>query len=173
MCGKCLAENTGHKKLPFWHHRTALSGCVFAAEACIDNRGKNLLNTDTSPTCPHNMVNFSLLTAEICWRVLGTPANFNGFCVLAALLHGTLVVGVNQTLRHWTEGATYISLGGHHVGHRPTFVFLVFALQWHNMTLIRVTFGRVVWTIDLQNCALISPRMWVDGSQNYKKIRTF
>jgi len=30
---------------------------------------------------------------------LGTPANFNGFRVLAALLHGTLVVGVSQTLR--------------------------------------------------------------------------
>ena len=43
------------------------------------------------------MVNFSLLTAEICWRVWGTPANFNGFRVLAALLHGTLVVGVSQT----------------------------------------------------------------------------
>jgi len=39
----------------------------------------------------------SLLTAEICWRVWGTPANFNGFRVLAALLHGTLVVGVSQT----------------------------------------------------------------------------
>jgi len=37
------------------------------------------------------MVNFGLLTAEICWRVWGTPANFNGFHVLAALLHGTLV----------------------------------------------------------------------------------
>jgi len=61
--------------------------------------GKNLLNTDISSTCPHNMVNFGLLMAEICWRVWGTPANFNGFHLLAALLHGTLVVGVSQTLR--------------------------------------------------------------------------
>jgi len=29
--------------------------------------------------------------------VWGTPGNFNGFRVLAALLHGTLVVGVSQT----------------------------------------------------------------------------
>ena len=29
-------------------------------------------------------------------QVWGTPTNFNGFCVLAALLHGTLVVGVSQ-----------------------------------------------------------------------------
>jgi len=41
---------------------------------------------------------------------------------LAALLHGTLVVGVSQTLRRWTEGATYIRQGGHHVGHWPTFL---------------------------------------------------
>jgi len=37
------------------------------------------------------------LAAEICWRVWSTPANFNGFRVLAALLHDTLVVGVSQT----------------------------------------------------------------------------
>jgi len=53
------------------------------------------------------MVNFDLLTAEICWRVWGTPANFKGFLrVLAALLHGTLVMGVSQTLQCGTEGAT-------------------------------------------------------------------
>jgi len=28
-------------------------------------------------------VNFGPLAAEICWRVWGTPANFNGFGVLA------------------------------------------------------------------------------------------
>jgi len=43
------------------------------------------------------MVNFGVLAAEIVSLVWGTPANFNGFCVLAALLHGTLVVGVSQT----------------------------------------------------------------------------
>ena len=43
---------------------------------------KNLLSSNTSSTCPDNMVNFGLLTAEICWRVWGTPTNFNGFCVL-------------------------------------------------------------------------------------------
>jgi len=119
-----LAANTGRKKSPFWHHRTTLFGCIFAAEACIDNQKKwkkNLLNSNTSSICPHNMVNFGLLTAEICWQVWGTPADFNGFRILAALLHGTLVVGVSQTLRHWTEGATYIWQGDHHVGHWPTF----------------------------------------------------
>jgi len=61
------------------------------------------------------------LAAEIGPVVWGTPANFNGFRILAALLHGTLVVGVSQTLRHWTEDATYIRQGDHQVGHWPTF----------------------------------------------------
>jgi len=43
------------------------------------------------------MVNFGPLAAEIVSLVWGTPANFSGFRVLAALLHGTLVVGVSQT----------------------------------------------------------------------------
>ena len=84
-----LAGNTGRKKFPFWHHRTTLSGYIFGNKARIDNR-ENLLNSNTSSTCPDNMVNFGLLTAEICWGVWGTPANFNGFRVLAALLQGTL-----------------------------------------------------------------------------------
>jgi len=45
------------------------------------------------------MGNFGPLAAEIGSLVWGTPANFNGFRVLAALLHGTLVVSVSQTLR--------------------------------------------------------------------------
>jgi len=61
---------------------------------------KNLLNSNTSSTLPANMVNFGPLMAEIRWRVWGTPANFSGFRVLAALLHGTLIVGVSQTLQH-------------------------------------------------------------------------
>jgi len=72
-------------------------------------------------TCPYNMANFSPLAAEIISLVWGTPANFDGFCILAALLHDTLLLGVRQTLWRWTEGATYILQGGHHIGHWPTF----------------------------------------------------
>jgi len=57
------------------------------------------------------MVNFGQLTAEICWRVWGTPANFNGFHILAALLHGTLVVGVSQTLWRLNTGRHLYSVG--------------------------------------------------------------
>jgi len=50
---------------------------------------KNLLSSNMSSTFPHNMANFGPLAAEIDSVVWwGTPANFNGLRVLAALLHG-------------------------------------------------------------------------------------
>jgi len=60
---------------------------------------KNLLSGNISSRCSHNMMNFGLLAAEIHPVVWGTPANFNGFRVLAALLHGSQVVNISQTLR--------------------------------------------------------------------------
>jgi len=44
------------------------------------------------------MVNFGLLAAEIVLLVWGTPANFNGFCVLALLLQRRRSMDANQTL---------------------------------------------------------------------------
>jgi len=79
------------------HHRSTLLGCIFATKALIDNRKKNLLNSNISCTCSHNMANFCLLMAEIGLPVWCTPAHFSGFRVLAALLHSSLVIGVSQT----------------------------------------------------------------------------
>jgi len=132
---------------------------------------KNLLNSNTSCTCPGNMVNFSLLTAQICWRVWGTPANFIGFLVLASLLHGTLVVGVSQTLQHWTEGATYIWQGGHHVGHWPIFLvclgfFCFFAsFKTRAFACFHISFGCCVLvcmdlSLDWSLCALNPVFCW-------------
>ena len=66
----------------------------------VSTIGKNLLSSNISSTCPHNMANVGPLMAEIDSVVWGTPANFNGFCVcciLTSLLHSTLVVGVSHT----------------------------------------------------------------------------
>jgi len=62
-------------------------GYIFATKARIDNRKKPVIS-NMSSTCPHNMANFGPLAAEIDLVVWGTPANFNGSRVLAALLHG-------------------------------------------------------------------------------------
>jgi len=93
-----LAENTARKKIakksPSGHHPTTLSGYIFATKACIDNWKKNLLSSNISSTCPHNMVNFGPLATEICWRVWGSPSNFSGFRVLAC----------SVTARHSSSG---------------------------------------------------------------------
>jgi len=95
---KCRTQKIA-KNWPSGHHRTTLSGYIFATEERIENRKKNLLNSNISFTCPHNMVNFGPLMIEIDWRVWGPASYFNGYRVLAALLHGTLLVDVSQTLR--------------------------------------------------------------------------
>jgi len=126
------------RNLPSGHHRTTLLGYICATKAHIDNWKKNLLSSNISSTYPHKMMNFGALAAEIGPVVWGTPANFSGFCVLAALRHGTPALGVRQTLRCWTEGTTYIWQGGHHVGHRPTFWFVDLLLWcvWKGQKLI-------------------------------------
>jgi len=74
------------QKSPSGHYHTNLSGYIFATKAHIDD--KNLLSSSMFSRCPHNMVNFGPLAAEIGSGVWGTPTNFNGFRILAALLHG-------------------------------------------------------------------------------------
>ena len=69
-------KTTGRKNdATILHLRTIaqlyLSGYVFATKAHIDNR-KKMLNGNTSPTCPYNMVNFGPLAVEIGSGAWGT-----------------------------------------------------------------------------------------------------
>jgi len=57
-----------------------------------------MLNSNSSPTRRHNMVNFGPLAAEIGSIVWGTPANFNRFRVLASLLQRCRLTEANPTL---------------------------------------------------------------------------
>ena len=157
---------------------------TFATKACIDNRKKNLLNSNISCRRSHNMANFGPLTAEIGLPVWGTHKILTGFascllycsdvahrrptklCTIFDRLLGWYTVctflgafapdGIllrakftlrpspafsyigSVTARQWAsakrcgvvqksnygtfaKGATYIRLGGHNVGYRPTF----------------------------------------------------
>jgi len=100
MCCTRLAANSGPKKVAKNRHLGTIPQLCRAISSQlrhVSTIGKKLLSSNMSPTCPHNMVNFGPLAAEILSLVLGTPGNFNAFRVLTALLHGTLVVGVSQT----------------------------------------------------------------------------
>jgi len=81
------------------HHRRNLSGCSFATKACIDNRENVKQQYLLHMFSQYGELWPTKRSAEIGSVVWVTPSNFNGFRVLAALLHGTLVVGISQTLR--------------------------------------------------------------------------
>jgi len=90
MCCTRLAGNTGRKNDAKNRHLRTIAQLCRAISSQLRHAstiGKNLLSSNISPTCPHNRVNFGPLAAEILSLVWGTPANFNKFRVLAALLH--------------------------------------------------------------------------------------
>ena len=94
-CGTRLAANTGRKKVAKNRRLGTIAQLCRAISSQLRHLstiGKNLLSSNMSSRCLPNMVNFGLLAAEIISLVWGTPANFNGFRVLAALLHGTPAV---------------------------------------------------------------------------------
>ena len=81
-----LAGNTGRKNdAKNRHLGTIAQRCraISLQLRHVSTIRKNLLNINISSTCPYNMANFGPLTAEIGSVVFGTPANFNGFCVLS------------------------------------------------------------------------------------------
>jgi len=53
---------------------------------------------------------------------LGHPYKFQRVLRLGSVTARHLVVGVSQTLRRWTAGATCVWQGDHHVGQWPTFL---------------------------------------------------
>jgi len=98
MCCTRLAGNTGGKNDAKNRHLGTIAQLCWAVSSQlrhVSTIGKKLVK-HTSSTCPRNMVNFRPLTAEIGLGVWGTPANFNGFRIFAALHHGTLVLGVSH-----------------------------------------------------------------------------
>jgi len=91
MCCTWLAENRGRKNDAKNRHLGTIPQLCRAISSQLGmyrQSEKNLLSSNISSTRAHNMVNFGPLAAEIISGVWGTPTNFNGFCVLAALLHG-------------------------------------------------------------------------------------
>jgi len=91
MCCSRLAANTGRKKVAKNRHLGTIAQrrAISLQLRHVSAIEKKLLSSNTSSTCPYNMVNFGPLVAEILSLVWGTPAIISkGFRVLAALLHG-------------------------------------------------------------------------------------
>jgi len=77
--------------------------------------------------CP--LTEFCQVQTSLCVHVLHSRQ-----LILAALLRGTRQVGVSQTLQR--ELRNWRRLGGYHVGHRPTFLFVYITLNPSTATCI-------------------------------------
>ena len=122
------------QKSPSGHHRTTLSGYIFATKAHIDNWKKKLVKQQY---VLHMSPQYGELRPTSGWdrlTSLGYPCKFQLVLHLGSVAARHLVVGISQTLRRWTEGASYIRQGDHHVGHWPTLLVLLVMLLlngWH------------------------------------------
>jgi len=85
-------------KFVIWAPSHNFVGLYLCNECTHRQSEKNLLNSNISSTSPCNMVNVGLLTSEMDSLVWSTPANFNGFRVLASVLHRRRSPEANQTL---------------------------------------------------------------------------
>ena len=108
MCSSRLAANTGRKKVAIWAPSNNFVGLyVFAIKAHIDN-WKKLVKQKYLPHMSYSMLNFGPLLAEIGSLVWSTPANFNGFRVLASLLQRRRWTKVDQSLHDvWPSGLVH------------------------------------------------------------------
>jgi len=96
------------KRAATWHKKSSkIRNLGTIAQVCraislqvrhVSTVRKNILSRNTFLTSPYNMVSFGPLTAEIILLVWGTPANFNGFRVLASLLQRCRSPEANQTV---------------------------------------------------------------------------
>jgi len=108
MCCTRLAENTGRKKVAKKRHLGTIAQICRAISSQIrhvSTIGKNMLSPNMSSTCPHNMVNFGPLRAEIGSTIWGTPANFHWFRVLLELevwhLYSLIMVALCNRADHY------------------------------------------------------------------------
>jgi len=137
-CAACSSPKIQYAKIRHLGTIPQLCRAISSQLRHVETIGKkNLLSSNISSTCPHNMVNFGPLAAEIVTSSrFGAPLQIStGF--VSRQRYCMALVGVSQTLRRWTEDAAYIRQGGHHVGHWPTFLVLsaIHRVKWHHSNL--------------------------------------
>jgi len=102
MCCTLLTRNTGRKNDAKNCHLGIIAQLCRAVSSQLRHVStigkKNLLNSNISSTCPHNMANFGPLMAEIGSGVWVISVNFNGFHFLPLLLQRRRSPEANQTL---------------------------------------------------------------------------
>jgi len=117
-----MQDPKNRQNSPSGHHRTTLSGYIFATKARIDNRKK--CQTAMSP---HMSWQYGELRPTSSWDLLASLRHSSKFQRVSRL--GSVTTrrssrpsGREPNFAALNAGATYIRQGGHHVGHWPTFL---------------------------------------------------
>ena len=113
-CCTRLTGTAGRKKSPKIRHMRTIAQLCRAISSQLRHVltiGKKLVKQQYLLHMSPQYGELGPLTAEICWWIWGSPANFNRLSVLAASLHGSVVVGVSQTLWNWTESGPLYAAG--------------------------------------------------------------
>ena len=154
-----------------------MSSYIFAIKERIDNR-KKLVKQQYLSTCPHNTVNFGPLTAEIGSGIWGTPANFNGFRVLACVTarHSSSGRQPNFAALNRRRHLQYIQQGSHHVGHWFTLYlcYVLFSFTPCNGSYFKVDYCvhccSVRWSIDRgQMCFRFHPLRFHTSTPSFRQ----
>jgi len=78
-------------------------------------------------------------------------------------------VSISQTLRRWTEGATYVRQGDHHVGHWPTFLVYTTSVSfWATICktvypMLSIRSGLFCPVLGLLSCPVCDGVLWPNG----------
>ena len=134
-CCTQLAENTGRKKVAKNRHLGTIALCraISSQRRHVSTFGKNVKQQYDL----HMSSQYDELRPTSGWdrlTSLGHPSKFQRPSRLGSVTARHLVVSVRQTLRRWTEGATYVRQGDHHVEHWPTFLVV---LEFTSLCLVR------------------------------------
>ena len=122
-CCTRLAENTGRKKVAKNRHLgtiAQLSRAISSQLRHVSTTGKKLVK---QRYVLHTSSQYGELRPTNGWDPSGSlrhPCKFQRLFRHGSVTARHLVVGVSQTLRRWTEGASYVRQGDHQVGHWPT-----------------------------------------------------
>ena len=108
ICCTRLAGDAGRKKSPKIRHlgtiaQLYLSGHIFATKACIQNRKKLV----KQQCLPHMSSQYGELWPTSGWDLLASLRHPSKISRLGSVTARHSSSGCQQTLRHWTEGATY------------------------------------------------------------------
>jgi len=132
-CCTQLAENTGRKKVAKNRHLGTIAQFYWAISLQLRHLatiGKKLVKQQY---VLHMSPQYSELWPTSDWDRSGSlrhPCKFQRVSRLGNVTARHLVVGVSQTLQRWTESATYVRQGDHHVGPHSSLFLVLRSRLW-------------------------------------------